>query len=58
MGVSLIAYFAPVILQGVGVSPSLNAVLSGVLTTFFFLGTIPLYWYVQPGGPQITEKVG
>lgn len=47
MGVSLIAYFAPVILKGVGVSASLNAVLSGVLTTFFFLGTIPLYWYVE-----------
>lgn len=45
MGVSLIAYFAPVILKGVGVTDSLNAVLSGVLTTFFFLGTIPLYWY-------------
>lgn len=44
MGVSLLAYFAPVILQGIGVTPLLISVLSGVLTTCFFLGTIPLYW--------------
>lgn len=43
MGISPIAYFAPVILKDLGVSDSLKAVLSGVLTTFFFLGTIPLY---------------
>lgn len=47
MGISLLAYFAPVILKGIGTSEGTIAVLSGVLTTCMFLGTIPLYWYVK-----------
>lgn len=47
MGISLLAYFAPVILKGIGTSEGTIAVLSGVLTTCMFLGTIPLYWYVE-----------
>ena len=47
MGVSLLAYFAPVILQGIGTSEVVLEVLSGVLTTCMFLGTIPLYWCVS-----------
>jgi hypothetical protein len=46
MGISLLAYFAPVILTEIGVSPLLVSILSGVLTTLFFLGTVPLYWCV------------
>lgn len=44
MGVSLLAYFAPVILQGIGIAPGTIAVISGVLATCMFLGTIPVYW--------------
>lgn len=46
MGISMLAYFAPVILSGIGTSPGNVAVISGVLTTCMFLGTIPLYWCV------------
>lgn len=64
MGVSLLAYFAPVILQGIGTSTVVLEVLSGVLTTCMFLGTIPLYWCVFqvltsliPLSPQLTIVV-
>lgn len=46
MGVSLLAYFAPVILQGLRTSPVVIAVVSGAMATCMFLGTIPVYWYV------------
>ena len=46
MGVSLLAYFAPVILQGIGADSSLTSVLSGVISTAFFLGTIPTCKYI------------
>lgn len=54
MGVSLLAYFAPVILQNIGLSASLISVISGVLTTMFFLGTIPLYWTIERWGRRNT----
>lgn len=50
MGVSLLAYFAPVILQGIGLSAGLISVLSGVISTAFFLGTIPTYWTIERYG--------
>lgn len=50
MGVSLLAYFAPVILSGIGAAPTLISVLSGVISTAFFLGTIPTYWTIERYG--------
>ncbi|ETN41003.1 uncharacterized protein HMPREF1541_02935 [Cyphellophora europaea CBS 101466] len=54
MGISLLAYFTPVILQNIGLSSNLISVLSGVVTTTFFLGTIPLYWTVERFGRRGT----
>lgn len=50
MGVSLLAYFAPVILSGLNASPSLISVLSGVISLAFFFGTIPTYWTIERFG--------
>ena len=49
-GVSLLAYFAPVILQGIGLADGLISILSGVISIAFFLGTIPTYWTIEKYG--------
>ncbi|OAA65316.1 MFS transporter [Niveomyces insectorum RCEF 264] len=54
MGISLLAYFAPVILSGIGTSAGTVSVISGVLCTCMFLGTVPLYWTIEKFGRRST----
>lgn len=49
MGISFFSYFATVVLSRI-VSASLVPVLAGVLTTVEWLGTIPLYWFIESLG--------
>jgi hypothetical protein len=56
LGVSMIGYYSPIILSQVA-SADLVSVLSGVLTTFAFLGTVPLYFTLESFG-QRTIMMG
>lgn len=43
-------YFLPIILTAIGLDASLITVLSGVITTWFWLGTIPLVFTIEKFG--------
>ena len=57
-GSSLMAYYASVILAGVGAKSSLVAVLSGVLTIFFAAGCVPLYFTIERVGRRAVLMYG
>ncbi|KAF2794575.1 MFS transporter [Melanomma pulvis-pyrius CBS 109.77] len=57
MGSSLIAYYSSVILSSV-TEPHLVSLISGVLTTFFALGCVPLYFTIERMGRRSVLMYG
>lgn len=57
-GINLIVYYLAIILTSLGLSGSLITLLAGIVTTWFFLGTIPLVFTVEKFGRRKIMLTG
>ena len=57
-GINLIVYYLSIILADTGISPSLVTLLSGVVTTWFWLGTVPLIFTIEKFGRRRIMLTG